>query len=474
MRWRWLLGSVLFALTALAFSDAPAQQSETRVALIIANRYYASSNLGDLPGTHNDAALMEAALRRAGFAEITVRRDRNREQMRDDLSAFTRRLEALGPRGVGFLYYSGHGISDSRRGRNYLIPVNAQISALTDLPTQGLPLNEELDAIETASAKATIVVIDACRNTPVALGRGSRGLVAVSAPTRTLVAFSTQPGATATDEGVYARVLSQRLQAPGADVATVFQRVQTEVARTTSEAQVPRYDNGLIEPIVFVPIVDAAPTRNTAAPAGTHDLASLHPDVRRAAEQARAAESRANAAAQRARNAATQAETVAARARAGEPGTRTLTQDDGDRYEGGFRDRQRNGHGVLTAGDATFLGDRYAGQYSGGVYNGVGVYSHAENPANTGNLLRYEGEWARDMKVGQGVMSWRDGMRYAGDWQENARRGYGVHLWSDGSRYEGEWANDIRTGYGVLWDPEGRVARAGIWTDGQLTTQLSR
>ncbi|MES1204052.1 MAG: hypothetical protein ABUS57_21655 [Pseudomonadota bacterium] len=41
--------------------------------------------------------------------------------------------------------------------------------------------------------------------------------------------------------------------------------------------------------------------------------------------------------------------------------------------------------------------------------------------------------------------------------------------YQDGRRYEGEWANDQYDGYGVLWDSQGQIAQAGVWTAGRLT-----
>lgn len=250
---RRLIGLVVLAALTLALPQASAQQGETRIALIIANEAYVSQSLGRLPGTQRDASLMQSALRQAGF-RVIVRRDLTRAQMRTELSVFERQLADAGPQGVGFLYYSGHGIADSRRGANYLIPVDAQIERLTDLPTWGLLLNDELDAIEAAGAKATFIVIDACRNTPVSFGRsGERGLVATPAATRTLIAFSTQPGATAADDNVYARYLAEAISMPGADSSTAFPHVQSNVAQATGERQVPRFDSGLVQPILFVP-----------------------------------------------------------------------------------------------------------------------------------------------------------------------------------------------------------------------------
>ena len=248
----WFFGLIVACAAALGTGGATAQQGEQRIALIIANEAYVSPNLGRLPGTQNDAALMQSALRRAGFA-VTVQRNLNRTQMRSALSAFRGQLASLGQRGVGFLYYSGHGVADGPRGQNWLVPIDAQINNVTDLPSTSIPLDEELDGIDMAGAKATIIVIDACRNTPVSFRRGSRGLAPVQRRTDTLIAFSTDAGETAADDGAYARALSEELVMPGSDAASVFARVQTNVALRTNRAQRPHYENGLMEPHVRPP-----------------------------------------------------------------------------------------------------------------------------------------------------------------------------------------------------------------------------
>ena len=147
--------------------------------------------------------------------------------------------------------------------------------------------------------------------------------------------------------------------------------------------------------------------------AGAYDLAQLHPEVRRAAEQARGAYFRAQSA--------------AARARFDQPGTIARVGNGGDRYDGdGFDDPnrgfQRNGYGVNSWND---------GEHHGGAY--------------------------------------RSGTDEIG----GLRVDYGIYVYVDGRRYEGQWQNNKQGGYGVLWDPAGNVVSAGIWRDDQLVTPLA-
>lgn len=261
MRWRRLLGLVLFALAALTVADAPAQQQETRIALIIANEAYGS--LPDLPGVHRDLDVMRSALEQARF-QVTIRQNLDRPHLRDEIATFARRLAALGNNGVGFLYYAGHGVADGPRGRNYLIPVDANVEATTDLPLNAIALDEALDSIENAHARSTIIVIDACRTV---IGRSvGRGFAPVDARTDTIIGFSTGADSIAGDNGLYARTLAAEMMRPGANAETVFGRVQRVVGAATNRLQIPEFRSLLVnEPIVFVP-GSAAATPSAAPP----------------------------------------------------------------------------------------------------------------------------------------------------------------------------------------------------------------
>jgi hypothetical protein len=118
-------------------------------------------------------------------------------------------------------------------------------------------------------------------------------------------------------------------------------------------------------------------------------------------------------------------------------------------------------------------GDVYAGQFKNSDLDGVGVLSYADN-ANSKkyNLLRYEGGYTAGNKNGYGVMLWNDGDSYTGDEKTARMTGFGVYRFADGRRYEGEWLDDTENGYGALWDAQGKLSKAGVWTKNELTTPL--
>ena len=59
-----------------------------------------------------------------------------------------------------------------------------------------------------------------------------------------IVAYATMWGEKARDNGLYAKSLAASIRAlPNADVADIFNRVQTEISNATGEDQVPQYND---------------------------------------------------------------------------------------------------------------------------------------------------------------------------------------------------------------------------------------
>ena len=47
---------------------------------------------------------------------------------------------------------------------------------------------------------------------------------------------------------------------------------------------------------------------------------------------------------------------------------------------------------------------------------------------------RYEGGYKEGMKHGHGKYIWNDGSMYEGDWYENKINGRGIYVWPDGRK----------------------------------------
>ncbi|NJO13170.1 MAG: caspase family protein [Gammaproteobacteria bacterium] len=216
---------------------------------MIGNSTYKES---PLPNPSNDARAMATKLRELGFAVIE-KQNATREDMAAASREFGNRLKVGG---VGLFYYAGHGVQ--LNGLNYLLPVDADIQDETELQTRGYDVNEILNKMDAAKNPLNIVILDACRNNPLPRSTRAvaRGLATMQQGTGTIVAYATQPGATAADgpaggNSLYTQQLLQALAQPGLKIEDVFKQVRTEVFRLSSGTQTPWENSSLVGEFYF-------------------------------------------------------------------------------------------------------------------------------------------------------------------------------------------------------------------------------
>ena len=237
------LGALLLLAVVLVASP-PDAFAAGRVALVVGNGTYA--HIGPLPNPGNDAADMAAALRRLGF-DVTTVRDADRNAMTEALRVFTR---ASAGADVSLVFYAGHGLEMD--GVNYLVPVDAQLERDTDVRFEAVELDYVLAA--TVGADLRVVILDACRNNPLArsmqrtgasrsVSRGSFGDLDESLlGDETLVAYAAAAGTTA-DDGVgrnspYTSALLSYLEQP-LEIGLLFREVRARVLEATEGRQRP-------------------------------------------------------------------------------------------------------------------------------------------------------------------------------------------------------------------------------------------
>jgi uncharacterized caspase-like protein len=126
----WLFGAVVIAGLAVA----PTLADENRVALVIGNGAYTESK--PLANPPNDAVDLAQALESLGFRVETVV-DGDYLAMR---RAFRRFASLIAEVDVAVFFYAGHGMQVN--GRNYLVPVNAELLREEDLRFEALPVDE--------------------------------------------------------------------------------------------------------------------------------------------------------------------------------------------------------------------------------------------------------------------------------------------------------------------------------------------
>lgn len=242
---------IIFSLVLLLLFLVPTQaeanraivrqenEPEKRLALVIGNTDYPGN--ARLRNPVNDAKDMAQTLRGLDFEVIEVL-NTSKKQLVDTIYSFGRRLRGAD---VGLFYYAGHGMQ--LNNYNFLIPVDARIESQSDVEYEAVEAGRVLGKMEDAQARVNIVILDACRNNPFARSftrSGYRqGLAQMDAPTGTLIAYATKPGAEAQDgegrNGVFTKYLLREMQVPGQSINEIMMRVRSSVMQETGNKQVP-------------------------------------------------------------------------------------------------------------------------------------------------------------------------------------------------------------------------------------------
>lgn len=260
---RHLLGAAAAPLATLPARVDAADPLGSRIALVIGNGAYRSAPLKNPVG---DAVAVAAKLRTIGY-DVTLRQNTRLPELIESLREFSLRAPKAA---VRMLFYAGHGVQ--MKGRNFLVPIDAEATSEEDLQRQSADVGEFVDRLSAIKSGANIVVLDACRVNPFTGGvivgpdgrrmkfRGAtpRGLAALDAPVGTLVAFSTAPNGVALDgpsgeHSVYARHLLANLASPGLPIEQLFKRVRIAVAEDTGRVQVPWESSSLTADFCFRP-----------------------------------------------------------------------------------------------------------------------------------------------------------------------------------------------------------------------------
>ncbi|MBZ9721040.1 caspase family protein [Mesorhizobium sp. AD1-1] len=276
----FLSGIILVFLAALG-AQAAAPDAK-RVALVIGNSNYVHAVA--LPNPANDAHLIASTLRNAGF-EVIEGVDQDNADMHSLISRFT---EQSYDADVAVIFYAGHGMQVD--GKNYLIPVDAELTSPAYLKTRTIQIDDFMAALPPDPAIG-VIILDACRDNPLArtlaaslpksrstsLGTGLAPVEAMSNGVGTgglLIAYATDPGAIAFDgngvDSPYSTALARHLTEPGVEIQSALTRVRGEVTETTQGRQ-RSWHNASLGREVFLgkPIAAAAPAADPVARASS-------------------------------------------------------------------------------------------------------------------------------------------------------------------------------------------------------------
>ena len=240
-------------VSASARKLAPANSARQKYAIVIGNQSY--SHAPQLPNAWNDALDVADLLAGQGY-DVTLLKDASKRDfeglMQRVLFDVDRDTEVL-------FYYAGHGVQIG--SENYLIPTDAQLDEINDLPFEAVSLGS-LVSIVGARARWQIVILDSCRNNPFAglkvqdsLGPDLReietGFASLAAPVNSYVVFSTSPGEVALDgageNSPFASAFLQSAALGPVPVTDVFDAVRRKVFVETQGVQVPWDSSTMVE-----------------------------------------------------------------------------------------------------------------------------------------------------------------------------------------------------------------------------------
>ena len=291
---------VLAALILVAQIGGSAH-AEARIALVIGNSAYQSTT--PLANPLNDARDMAAALRAASFSVIEAL-DADKRKFDGTLRVFADQLSRAD---VALFFYAGHGLQVGLE--NYLVPIDAKLERERDLEFEAVKLAFVLRQMEIdREGKTTIVILDACRDNPLArnlartMGTRSaavgRGLAAAPTGLGTFIAYSTQPGNVALDgdgrNSPFTAALVKHMGARGRNLPATMIEVRNDVVGVTGGKQVPWDHSALTGDFYFQPAAGLPTPVVAPAPSGSSaDIAALQERLRVLEEDAKKREAAA-------------------------------------------------------------------------------------------------------------------------------------------------------------------------------------
>ncbi len=229
---------LLTCLAAICGAGDALAATSPKVALVIGNAKYPDNDTV-MNEVANDAQDLADELKRDGF-DVERGLNLSGDMMRQALDRLYGKIEQGG---VALIFFGGFGIQSARQ--TYLIPVDAQIWAESDVAHDGFNLETILGEMNTRGASVKIAIIDAARRNPFErrFRRYSAGLAPAVTPNNTLAIYSTALGSVIpdvkSDHSVFVTELLREIRAPGTTAEQAFRNTQAGVVAATKGEQVP-------------------------------------------------------------------------------------------------------------------------------------------------------------------------------------------------------------------------------------------
>jgi uncharacterized caspase-like protein len=246
----------LFLLTcvcAALLAQLGPSLADKRVALIIGNANYKNTPALTNPG--NDATDVAQAMGSIGF-QVTLKLDADKRQMDQAIAQFARDATTAD---TALFYYAGHGMQF--QGGNYIMPVDAELQDEISLRYEMTAVDEVKAALERSSG-VKIMVLDSCRNNPLAAKlsrsvsvttRDIPNVQGYAPPEKTrgmIIVYATQADDVANDgvgrNSPFSTAFLKEIKEPGLEIGTMFRRIGGDVYQATHGAQSPELSISLV------------------------------------------------------------------------------------------------------------------------------------------------------------------------------------------------------------------------------------
>ena len=131
------------------------------------------------------------------------------------------------------------------------------------------------------------------------------------------------------------------------------------------------------------------------------------------------------------------------------------------KYEGEFKRGKRNGNGKLIYDN----GNIYEGAFIDDNFEGEGIFKWKDG-------REYNGQWKENQMNGKGVFRWDKNNWYEGHYKDNRREGLGVYHFGEENYFEGKWLNNLPHGVGKICK-DGKIVE-GLFRFGKFIKTINR
>jgi uncharacterized caspase-like protein len=243
----------LCAFVAALLAQLAPSLADKRVALVIGNSNY--KHTPALTNPANDATDVAQALTAIGF-DVTLKLDVEKRQMDQVVAQFARAATSAD---AALFYYAGHGMQF--QGRNFLMPVDAELQDEISLRYEMTGIDDIKAALE-RSQGVKIMVLDSCRNNPLAeklvrsITVSTRDIPQVQGyarPEKTrgmIIVYATQADDVANDglgrNSPFSAAFLKEIREPGLEVGVMFRRIGGDVYQATNGRQSPELSISMV------------------------------------------------------------------------------------------------------------------------------------------------------------------------------------------------------------------------------------